>query len=347
MRFMFSLKMKFCLFYYFQRAHSPILLCLIFIFIFFEACTSTMCEDSVHAFHYLWYDIPNANTSNQSGYKHWDHEILPHWGGEEVNRLYPSVGTRHAPEAGVLHSPFFPLNGPYSSADRETILRQIDEAKDAGIGALIVSWWGQATKSYATDSQGVNTDRVFEVLLQVASEQFDHVKQSGCQLKIGVHLEPYPGRSVESIAEDLKYIIDKYAHYPAFLRDDATNRPLFYVYDSYHIPPDQWSRLLRSPTNSDVANALSIRGDPTYDSLFIGLWLDWHHGEDLSSSGFDGAYTYFASDGFSFGSTSSNWRSICSFCERHEMRCSLSVGPGYDDSAIRPWNAHTRKDRRS
>ncbi len=27
------------------------------------------------------------------------------------------------------------------------------------------------------------------------------------------------------------------------------------------------------------------------------------------------------------------------------MICDLSVGPGYDDSLIRPWNSHNTKDR--
>ena len=63
-------------------------------------------------------------------------------------------------------------------------------------------------------------------------------------------------------------------------------------------------------------------------------------------AGFDGFYTYFASDGFSFGSTSSNWKRMCEYAHENEILCTLSVGPGYQDDKIRPWNSHNTKPRR-
>jgi glycoprotein endo-alpha-1,2-mannosidase len=75
----------------------------------------------------------------------------------------------------------------------------------------------------------------------------------------------------------------------------------------------------------------------------LGLWLDAGNGEDLVEAGFDGFYTYFAADGFSFGSTSRNWKRMCAFARQHALACTLSVGPGYQDDKIRPWNqANTR-----
>ena len=302
--------------------------------------TPNQCRRNVHAFFYLWYDIPNDTGFGNGTYKHWNHEVLPHWGGEEVNKLYPSVGTRHEPEKNLLHSPFFPLGGPYSSTDRNTIRRQLQELEETGIEVIVVSWWGQESKSYATDTQGVNTDQSVSVLLQVASEMVE--EKGACSIKIAFHLEPYPSRSVESVREDVEYIIDRYSNLSAFYRDKETNKPLFYVYDSYHISSIEWRRLL----TPGAKGSISIRGHPQYDGLFIGLWLEGHHGIDLVSGGFDGVYTYFASDGFSYGSTMENWSRICSFCRTAKKLCSLSVGPGYVDTAIRPWNAHNSKERR-
>lgn len=57
----------------------------------------------------------------------------------------------------------------------------------------------------------------------------------------------------------------------------------------------------------------------------------------------DGFYTYFAAAGFSFGSTPRNWPGMIAFARTHNLVSSLSVGPGYNDMRIRPWNGmHTR-----
>ena len=62
------------------------------------------------------------------------------------------------------------------------------------------------------------------------------------------------------------------------------SKPLFYVYDSYHISPTSWSSILNSESDNSVRNT-------NIDAVFLGLWLDHHHGRDLLDSGFDGIYT--------------------------------------------------------
>ena len=61
------------------------------------------------------------------------------------------------------------------------------------------------------------------------------------------------------------------------------------------------------------------------------------------AGGFDGAYSYFASAGFSYGSTISAWPDMAEFARQHKLLFIPSVGCGYNDEKIRPWNAaHTR-----
>ena len=45
-------------------------------------------------------------------------------------------------------------------------------------------------------------------------------------------------------------------------------------------------------------------------------------------AGFDGAYTYFAADGFTYGATAANWPRMAAFCRRHGLLFVPSVGPG-------------------
>jgi hypothetical protein len=76
--------------------------------------------------------------------------------------------------------------------------------------------------------------------------------------------------------------------------------PVYFVYDSYHIPSADWKVVLGPPSTATDAPAsasgssaapppqpLSIRGTED-DGTFIGLWLDAPHGRDLSDGNFDG-----------------------------------------------------------
>ena len=98
---------------------------------------------------------------------------------------------------------------------------------------------------------------------------------------IAFHLEPYPGRSAESVRQDVMYILDKFAGHPALLRAPSKRQPhmdalpVFYVYDSYHIHPSQWATIL----GEDVPSGLRSAEGGKYNGLFIGLWLDRTHGD--------------------------------------------------------------------
>jgi len=65
----------------------------------------------------------------------------------------------------------------------------------------------------------------------------------------------------------------------------------------------------------------------------------------LKQSHFDGCYTYFSAQRFSWGSTIQNWKTIKQWTEEDSMIFIPSVGPGYDDSRIRPWNTANKRSR--
>lgn len=85
-----------------------------------------------------------------SAYKHWNHEVLPHW-TEAVSRQHP-IGKRFRPP-DELHSPFYPLGGPYSSSDAAAVRRQMRQLRGAGVGVVVASWWGPAWRKGSTDTQ--------------------------------------------------------------------------------------------------------------------------------------------------------------------------------------------------
>ncbi len=126
--------------------------------------------------------------------------MLPHWAPATRER-FPH-GHRHDVASGELHSPFFPLRGTYSSRDPSVLDAQMAELMRAGVGAVVLSWWGQASREGTSDTQGVQTDHTIGHVVAA-------VERAGGGLRWAVHMEPYPGRSAESVAEDVRYLVER------------------------------------------------------------------------------------------------------------------------------------------
>lgn len=269
-------------------------------------------NSTVLAFYYLWY----GNVDTDGRWLHWNHTVLPHW-TPEVNAQFPTIGQPVASPPDGVHSRFYPTRGCYSVADPATLHSQMLELRDSGVGTVVLSWWGRPGLSNG-DSQGVVTDGRIRTVL-------DAVQAAG--LWAAWHLEPYHGRSVQSVREDVAYLHEQYGHHSALLKwplnhshsQDGSSGPVYFVYDSYHLPAAQWASMLGIDNGP-----LSVRGTEL-DGVFIGLWLERGHGHDLSFGGFDGCYTYFASDGFSWGASTHNWATIRNWATEHSKLFVASV----------------------
>jgi len=89
---------------------------------------------------------------------------------------------------------------------------------------------------------------------------------------------------------------------------------------------------------------LSIRGTEL-DVVAIGLWVRQNEASFFVDGGFDGFYTYFAADGFTWGSTAANWPLLAAWAREHGLLFVPCVGPGYLDTRVRPWNEATTRSR--
>lgn len=275
---------------------------------------------NVHTFYYTWYGNPQFDGK----YIHWDHPLLPHW-DSKVAQGYPQG--RHSPPDDIGAN-FYPALGAYSSRDPAVIEAHMQQCRTAAIGVIAVSWYPPGMK----DDNGEPTDALVPLLLDVAHKYL---------MKVAFHIEPYQGRDETTMLANVKYIINKYGDHPAFYRHRTTTGrllPLFYVYDSYLLTSERWAKLLKH-TKTD-----SLRDTP-YDGLFIALLVEEKHKRDVLTAGFDGVYTYFATNGFSYGSTHRNWEAIKNFCEDNSLMFIPSVGPGYIDTSVRPWNVQNTRHR--
>ena len=261
---------------------------------------------NVHIFYYCWY----GNPAYDGSYSHWNHPVIPHWVDSTWNHVAPHTG------GDDIGANFYPQLGCYSSNDPKVIDLHMRQIRDAGIGVVAISWWGEGSFSV----------RSVDTYLDIADKY---------GLKIAFHIEPiYKTR--DEFLNHLKYITAHYAQHPAFYK--LHNKPFYYLYDSYKLNYRIWQSMLNPDSTATIRNT-------PLDGVFISLWTLRLDGEFTVKSGFDGFYTYFASDGFVHGCTTSNWPAMAAFAKEHNLIFVPCAGPGYLDTRIRPWNAKNTKGR--
>jgi hypothetical protein len=179
----------------------------------------------------------------------------------------------HAPPFD-LASHFFPARGAYSSGDARVLRAQMRDIASAGIDEVVSSWWGR----------GSPEDRRLAAVMRAAKGQ---------DLKVGIQLEPYPGRTVDTIAADLAYL-------RGFgIRD-------VYVYSAKDFTADEWTRVTRPPTGMRLFGQTNLVGF-------------------AARAGFTGFYTYdiLIYDAAKFDR-------LCTQAHASGILCAPSVGPGYE-----------------
>lgn len=274
---------------------------------------------NLHAFYYPWYGTPE----HDGQYLHWNHPYIPHWNKKEAQK-WPNYTHKPPDDIG---SNFYPLLGAYSSRDTKVIDVHMRMMRYARIGVIVVSWYPPGD----ADNQGREPDSLLPLILEGASKY---------NLKVALHIEPYKGRNSVTLKENLKYIDQKYGSHPAFYRTSLNNKkdvPLIYIYDSYLVDSQDWAAIFAADGKESVRNT-------ELDGIFIGLLVESGHKQHIVDSHFDGFYTYFATNQFTYGSTWKKWPELAEFAHTKGLTFIPSVGPGYVDTEVRPWNgANTRK----
>lgn len=202
----------------------------------------------VAAFYYPWY----RNKQFDGDWAHWDQSANPP----------DSIG-----------SDFYPLLGAYSSVDPAVIAQHFAWLREAGVGVIVSSWWGQGSRE----------DKAVPVLLDIADEY---------DIKVAFHMEPYDGRSATTLVQDIEYLYRKYGAHGAFFRTtepsrwSPDNRPkgLFYLWssgfpdsNSGRVEPSYWREAL------DLIHSLPDGGLVLADEN-ASEWVD--------GGTFDGLYNY-------------------------------------------------------
>lgn len=141
-------------------------------------------------------------------------------------------------------------------------------------------------------------------------------------VKFAFLLEPYHNRNSTNIMTDIS-LNEQYRQHPSVYKID--DNIVFYVYDHYHIPYTEWKTIVMPEINPK--------------GYYYGLVLNPSDVTNLIDSNFNGGFTYFSSDQMSWGSNSRNWHAMCDKLLAGGLDCDISIGSGYDNTKICPWNS--------
>jgi glycoprotein endo-alpha-1,2-mannosidase len=198
-----------------------------------------------------------SNAAHDGGYTHWQQD-------------------GHVPPFDIA-SAFYPLRGAYSSADPRILHRQLRDIAAAGVDEVVSSWWGR----------GSQEDRRLRAVARAAH---------AAGVDVAVQLEPYQGRSVDSIATGLAYLRTR------GIRD-------VYIYRAGDFSADAWHALDLKLTGLRVFAQTNLVGF-------------------AARGGFAGFYTY---DILVYGGA--KFERLCAQARAIGILCAPSVGPGYDATA--------------
>jgi len=175
-----------------------------------------------------------------------------------------------------IASVYYPTLGAYSSDSTNVLNEQMGEIARAGIDEIAVSWWGW----------GSPEDQRLPDVIAAANRR---------QITVAVHIEPYEGRTVASVVDDI-----------AHLR--TLNVNTFYVYQPFDQPATDWA-----PAN----DALHQEGVATFAETALP--------RQAAAGHFSGIYTY---DILTYGA--GKLARLCNEAHAVHLLCAPSVGPGYD-----------------
>ena len=198
-------------------------------------------------------------------------------------------GNNKAPPQDVAANDY-PQRGAYSSSDPAVLHAHMTEMAQAGIDLVVTSWWGRGS---------FEDDRLPAVQLAA----------SNAGIRVAVHLEPYGGRTLVTIAADVAYLKG------VGVRD-------VWMYNAQGFPAAAWAPV-RAAMGADV-RVMAQSGNPA--QMRSGEFSVF-----ARAAGFDGIYTY---DAVRFAP--GDFAGVCATARRNGLLCSPSVSPGYTATRLKP-----------
>lgn len=192
---------------------------------------------------------------------------------------------------------------PYTSSDRGAMGRHIDQAKAAGIDALLVNWYGPAAENNQTETN--------------LCAMLDEAAARGFRLAVDVDMNSPQFGNAAAMRSALATLLSRHARHPAYLHSGG--KPVvFFYHQSARFSTDTWA-------------AIRAAVDPDHTSLWI------EEGIDVSPlSVFDGHHLYSVTwlDRTDMGYTAQKFARLVRDAAGRLGTAKIYVAtvmPGYDD----------------
>jgi hypothetical protein len=195
----------------------------------------------------------------------------------------------------------------YNSGDRETVVRHIAQAQEAGLDAFVVAWYGPQV-------EGNPTEPNLALMLEVAD---------GTPFQVSVEFGPDSPfiHSQPDVVDALRHVLQVHAQHPSFLRAEGRPVIFFWRLDSIPLAPEQ--------TPLEAWQAIREQVDPDHESIWIAEGVEVEYQQV-----FDGHHLYSIAWSEDVHQTLSDWGyRIRRYNAQHgtDKLWVATVMPGYND----------------
>jgi len=195
----------------------------------------------------------------------------------------------------------------YNSRDRETVVRHIAQAQEAGIDAFVVGWYGPQV-------EGNQTEPNLALMLEVAD---------GTAFQVSVEFGPDSPfiHSQQGVVDALRHVLQVHAQHPSFLRVEGRPVIFFWRLDSIPLAPGQ--------TPLEAWQAIRDQVDPSHEIIWIAEGV-----EEEYQQVFDGHHLYSIAWSQDVHATLGDWGyRIRRYNAQHrtDKLWVATVMPGYND----------------
>ncbi len=175
--------------------------------------------------HYMpWFEAPNDTTPN-FGY-HWTMR------NRDPFEIDPATGQRE------ISSHYYPLIGPYHSADPDVIRYHLLLMKYAGVDAILIDWYG---------IEGGNDD--IEMLLNNSNAIIPFLDEVG--LSFAIVLEDRFSRSPADVRANMEYIEDHYYDNIRYLKKNG--RPYVLIFGPLEVKDEsEWTTIVGATDANEI-----------------------------------------------------------------------------------------------
>ena len=197
----------------------------------------------------------------------------------------------------------YPVEGYYSSKNRTVIKKHIQQIQESDINAIIIPWYSRHIDEHFSPKRNRVTDKSL-------SRIFGQVENT--QVKIGILIPEYNGRTWETILNDIKDYVSKYGSWSSVLK--SNRRPVVFIQNAQNLSGTMYN-LMRSRRSS-------------LDCYFVAIVRSHEDFNAASQEGYDAITTFYSDESECWLSNTENWQDLKEAVEERSVSLIPAVSPG-------------------